>query len=162
MRKKQMPIHNFQAFCFFILFVFLFSPGLAQGQKQQNIPATEQSATSDDLDRLIYVLEDKESRAKLVSQIRALIAAQKATGPENSDPVLSSRISNLISDRLERVSNELATFSSIFSRLPTEIKAFTEDLFSLGSREKLFSFFCDRREQKIEKICDLEEKFADF
>ena len=141
MRKKQMHLYTFKAFCFFSLLVFLCSPVLAQGQNQQNFSATEQSATSDDLSRLIDVLEDKESRAKLVSQIRALIAAQKATGPENSDPVLSSRISNLISDRLQKVSNELATFSSSFSRLPTEIQAFTEDLFSLGSREKLFSFF---------------------
>ena len=26
----------------------------------------------------------------------------------------------------------------------------------------IFSIFCDRREQKIEKICDFEEKFDDF
>ncbi|MGA0315230.1 MAG: hypothetical protein ACO3MJ_07555, partial [Alphaproteobacteria bacterium] len=90
---------------------------------------------------MIDVLEDTESRARLVSQIKALIAAQKATAPRNSDPTLSSRISNLISDRLKRISNELATFSSSFGRLPTEIQAFTEDLYSSGSREKLFSFF---------------------
>ena len=141
MRKKQMPLYKFKAFCFFILFVFLFSPVLAQVQKQQNVPATGQSASSNDLNRLIDVLEDTESRARLVSQIKALIAAQKATAPRNSDPTLSSRISNLISDRLKRVSDELATFSSSFSRLPTEIQALTEDLYSSGSREKLFSFF---------------------
>ncbi|MGA0345017.1 MAG: hypothetical protein ACO3N9_00580, partial [Alphaproteobacteria bacterium] len=110
-------------------------------QKQQSVPATGQSAGSNDLNRLIDVLEDTESRARLVSQIKALIAAQKATAPRNSDPTLSSRISNLISDRLKRISNELATFSSSFGRLPTEIQAFTEDLYSSGSREKLFSFF---------------------
>ena len=141
MRKKQMPIYNFKAFCFFILVVFLSSPVHAQVEKQQSIPASEQSATSDDLNRLIDVLEDKESRARLVSQIKALIAAQKATGSKHSNPVLSTRISNLISDRLQRVSNELATFSSSFSRLPTEIRALTEDLYSLSSREKLLSFF---------------------
>ncbi|MEK9692478.1 MAG: hypothetical protein VW235_06035, partial [Rhodospirillaceae bacterium] len=141
MRKKQMPLYKFKAFCFFILFVFLCSPVLAQVQKQQSVPATGQSAGSKDLNRLIDVLEDTESRARLVSQIKALIAAQKATAPRNSDPTLSSRISNLISDRLKRVSDELATFSSSFSRLPTEIQALTEDLYSSGSREKLFSFF---------------------
>ena len=74
---------------------------------------------------------------------KSVDCSSKGDGLENSDPVLSSRISNLISDRLQKVSNELATFSSSFSRLPTEIQAFTEDLFSLGSRENFSHFLAN-------------------
>jgi small conductance mechanosensitive channel len=60
-------------------------------------PAQPASVTVDELDRLVDTLQDDGARAKLVGQLRALIAAQRGTAPEQpAGPAFFGQLSQRI------------------------------------------------------------------
>lgn len=90
------------------------SPALAQ--EATPAPAAAEAAPSaKELERLVATLENEKERAALVAQLKALMAAEKA---QAEDPGLGGDLVELLSDRMEQLSGNLASAAAALGDAP--------------------------------------------
>jgi moderate conductance mechanosensitive channel len=96
-------------------FMALVEPTSAQAQATTATPATTVSA--DELERLVGTLQDEKERARLVEELRALIAAQRGLEPKPAadNPV---DLLNTISAQIDTVSAEIVDAAGVVVDAP--------------------------------------------
>ena len=78
--------------------------------------AAEPAASPQEIDRLLSTLDDPERRAELAAQLRALKAAAAKTVPE--EDTMGARVLSVLSDRIERFSEEIASAGRAMADTP--------------------------------------------
>ena len=91
-------------FCAAALFLlcFAFAPARAAEPAAAPQPAP---VSADELDRLVHTLQDDKARARLVEELRALIAVQR--GAEKEKPAAATGEFGQISQRIDALSAEI-------------------------------------------------------
>jgi small conductance mechanosensitive channel len=110
------------------LFVALFATAPAWAQVPTTVsPAPAANPSAEDTRALIATLEDEAARAKLVAQLKQLLAAQKAAeGGGVEETSAAGRFLTDLSDRVERMSLRLVEGAGVVVDLP-RISAWIEN-----------------------------------
>lgn len=101
-------------FALFLLFVPV-APALAQGAAPPSAAAGE-TASTEDLKRLVATLESESERDQLVGQLKALIAAQRQA--ESADAGPASALLAALSGRLEDLTGQLLATAAVLGDAP--------------------------------------------
>ncbi len=107
-----------KAFLGDFLSVALVILGLGLAQPAQAQEAANNAPSVEELEKLVSTLEDEKARGALVSQLQALIAAQRAGAPVPVDATLGARMLDGISAALGNASDQFAALISAAADLP--------------------------------------------
>jgi small-conductance mechanosensitive channel len=106
------PIHRLAqavaAACVAALLLALAPPSVAQAQEAAAPP----EVSSAEIDKLVQSLEDPDSRAKLVAELKALKAAQDKAEGVGEEPGLGAILLSTLSDNIREASEGLATVTT--------------------------------------------------
>jgi moderate conductance mechanosensitive channel len=108
----------------------------ASAQSSTAPPAQPAPVSADELERLVNTLEDDQGRARLVEQLRALIAAQRGTEEKQSEDSPASFLNN-ISGQIDAISGEILAAAAVVVDAPRLI-AWIEDQVSLPETRSLW------------------------
>lgn len=112
-RLLRRPAAQHLLLALLLLAGWLLAGGLLAGPAlAQTMPQPQQTAapiTTDEMERTVKMLEDPAQREVMVRQLRAMIAAQKAEKRERPVETLGTRMLTTLSERVEKVGNQLAT-----------------------------------------------------
>jgi len=111
MRCPLTLFRGFVSIALVVLGLGLAQPAWAQ-EASSNAPSVEE------LEKLVSTLEDDKARGALVSQLQALIAAQRAGAPAPVDATLGARMLDGISAALGNASNQFAALISAAADMP--------------------------------------------
>jgi small conductance mechanosensitive channel len=81
-------------------------------------PAASAGATETDLRDLVKTLESEPDRKKLIAQLNALLAAKKSTDPKSSDRSIGTRLVDLMSERIDRISADFVAGTRAIMDVP--------------------------------------------
>ncbi len=106
------------------LFLFAISVGTVPAFAQDADPAT----SPESLGKLVETLEDKDRRAAMVRDLRALIAAQRGTAAAEEAPGLGTRVLAALTQRVGAVSEQLVVAAAVVFDLPAAFAALRDGL----------------------------------
>jgi small-conductance mechanosensitive channel len=99
----------------------LAPPGFAQAAPAAPAPAPAPApVTADELDRLVSTLQDDAQRARLVDQLRGLIAAQR--GLEAAQPATPATLLGDAASRLNAISGEIVAAAAVVVDAPRLVR----------------------------------------
>lgn len=115
--------------CLFAIFLILTSLPATAAESPQ--PAANGGVRTEDLQKLVKTLENDGDRARLVGDLKALIAAQKRTGAAEDTGILGD-----ISDRLQTMGEDAIDAISLLETVPDAIAAVAVQLTDPDVRER--------------------------
>jgi small-conductance mechanosensitive channel len=128
-----MIVHRFRLIVWLIAFVF------AVGFASVGMAAEPEPATSpENLEKLVETLEDKDRRAALVGDLRALIVAQQGSAEVAEPPGLGTRILEELTQRVGTVSEQLVVAAAVVFDLPAVFRTVREGLTDPATRTLWF------------------------
>lgn len=103
----------------------------------QNAPSADPPASTENLEKLVETLQDKDRRDGLVRDLKALIAAQQSVADEAA-PGLGTRILAELTQRVGAVSEQLVLAAAVVFDLPAALAGLRDGLADEETRSRWF------------------------